>query len=248
MRGEGASPGLRTVVIVPALNEALNLPRVIERLRAADCGDICVVDDGSTDDTAAVAKQLGATVLRVPFNLGIGGAVQTGYLWAREHGYEAAAQIDADGQHDPAYLRAALEPIAAGSADVVIGSRFREAGGFRSTFIRRMGIRYLGWLLRIRCGAKVTDPTSGFRVAGRAAIELFAKDYPSDYPEPEAIALAVRSGLRIVEISVNMEARLHGKSSIDSWRTIYYLIKVSLAIVLLPSRGRKRAIEMKATV
>jgi glycosyltransferase involved in cell wall biosynthesis len=228
---------MRTLVIIPALNEALNLPAVISRLRGSQCGDICVVDDGSVDETAVVAERLGAVVLRIPFNLGIGGAVQTGYLWAREHDYDAAVQIDADGQHDPSYLRAVLAPILDGTADVVVGSRFRHAGGFRSTLTRRLGIRYLAWLLRIRCGARVTDPTSGFRAAGRSAIGLFANNYPSDYPEPEAIALAVRSGLRLVEVSMNMKERLYGRSSIDGWRTLYYLIKVSLALLLLPAAG-----------
>jgi glycosyltransferase involved in cell wall biosynthesis len=228
---------VRALVIVPAFNEARNLPRVVAAIRtAAPRWDICVVDDGSTDDTAAVAAAQGVTVLKSPLNLGIGGAVQTGYLWAREHGYDVAVQIDGDGQHDPSYLDAASAPIAAGGADVVIGSRFLSAGGFRSTPVRRAGIRYLSWFLRLRCGARVTDPTSGFRAAGRRAIELFAAQYPSDYPEPEAIALATRHGLSVAEIPVRMREREHGRSSITAWRTVYYLVKVSLALVLLPAR------------
>jgi len=239
---------MRTLVIVPAFNEALNLPSVIQQLRGCDCEDVCVVDDGSTDDTCNVAARMGAIVLRNPFNLGIGGAVQTGYLWARDHGYDVAAQIDGDGQHDPAYLRAALELIASGKADVVVGGRFGAANGFRSSFVRRLGIRYLAWLIRLRCGARVSDPTSGFRVVGRAGIELFAQHYPSDYPEPEAIALAQRSGLRVTEISVRMRAREHGKSSIDSFRTLYYLLKVSLALLLLPSLRRREAFDTNLAV
>jgi glycosyltransferase involved in cell wall biosynthesis len=192
------------------------------------------VDDGSSDATADVAASLGWTVLRLPMNLGIGGAVQAGYLWALEHGHDVAVQIDGDGQHDPAYLEALLAPIARGEADLVVGSRFLGDGGFRSTRARRAGIRYLSGFLRLRCGARVTDPTSGFRAAGRAAIALFARYYPSDYPEPEAIALARRAGLRLVEAPVRMNERAHGRSSITALRSLYYLVKVSLALVLLP--------------
>jgi glycosyltransferase involved in cell wall biosynthesis len=231
---------VRTLVVVPAYNEAANLPGVLAALRrdAPGC-DVLVVDDGSSDATAACAAALGARVLRCPVNLGIGGAVQTGYLWARDHGYQAAVQVDGDGQHDPRYLPAALEPIARGEADLVIGSRFLRGEGFQSTRLRRAGIRYLCWFLRARCGARVTDPTSGFRAAGRRALELFAAQYPSDYPEPESIALAVRAGLRVAEVPVLMRERQHGSSSIGPWRTLYYLVKVSLALLMLPVRARR---------
>jgi glycosyltransferase involved in cell wall biosynthesis len=228
---------MRVVAIVPAYNEARNLPRLAEALRArGPACDVCVVDDGSSDATAGVARSLGWTVLRLPVNLGIGGAVQAGYLWAWEHDYDVAVQIDGDGQHDPAYLDALLAPLRAGSADVVIGSRFLSDGGFRSTAVRRVGIRYLAWFLRLRCRARVTDPTSGFRAASRDAIELFARYYPSDYPEPEAIALARRAGLRVTEVPVRMFERAHGASSITAARSLYYFVKVSLALVLLPPR------------
>lgn len=230
---------MRALAIVPALNEERNLPRVLERLRRdAPEWDVCVVDDGSSDATAAVARSGGAVVLRLPHNLGIGGAVQTGYLWACEHGYEVAAQIDGDGQHDPQFLHAALAPIQSGKADLVIGSRYLGSGGFRSTALRRAGIRYLSWFLRLRCGARVTDPTSGFRLAGRRAVELFAAHYPSDYPEPEAIAVALRSGLTVTEVPVAMQGREHGVSSIGAGGTLYYLLKVSLALLILPRRPR----------
>jgi glycosyltransferase involved in cell wall biosynthesis len=230
---------MRVAVIVPAFNEAPNLPGLAEALRAHAPGcEVCVVDDGSTDDTAAVASRLGWTVLRLPVNLGIGGAVQAGYLWARDRGHDVAVQIDGDGQHDPAFLGALLAPIQAGAADVVIGSRFLSDGGFRSTLVRRAGIRYLSWFLRLRCGARIVDTTSGFRAAGRRAIDLFARYYPSDYPEPEAIALARRAGLRLAEVPVRMHQRAHGASSITALRTLYYLVKVSLALLLLPPRAR----------
>lgn len=226
---------MRALAIVPAWNEDRTLAGVIGELRRAmPAWDICVVDDASTDATASVARRAGAMVLRLPINLGIGGAVQTGYLWARAHGYDVAAQIDGDGQHDPQYLEGALRPIADGTADVVIGSRYLGPGSFRSSALRRAGARYLSWLLRLRCRARIADPTSGFRVAGPRAIELFAANYPSDYPEPEAIALATRHGLRVQEVPVVMRERPHGTSSIGPARTLYYLIKVSLALLLLP--------------
>jgi glycosyltransferase involved in cell wall biosynthesis len=238
---------MRVAAIVPAYNEARNLPRLAEALRAhAPQLDVCLVDDGSTDETAHVAEALGWTVLRLPMNLGIGGAVQAGYLWALERGHDVAVQIDGDGQHDPADVDALLAPIRAERADVVIGSRFLSDGGFRSTLVRRAGIRYLSWFLRLRCGARVTDPTSGFRAAGRDAIALFARYYPSDYPEPEAIALARRAGLRIVEAPVRMRERAHGRSSITVFRSLYYLVKVSLALVLLPRRAIRLAGERTA--
>jgi len=231
---------MRVAAIVPAYNEGRNLPRLAEALLAhAPALDVCVVDDGSTDDTARVAASLGWTVLRLPVNLGIGGAVQAGYLWARDRGHDVAVQIDGDGQHDPAFLPRLLAPIQEGRADVVIGSRFLSEGGFRSTLVRRAGIRYLAWFLRLRCGARVTDPTSGFRAASRAAIEFFARRYPSDYPEPEAIALASRHGLRVAEVPVTMHERAHGSSSITWARTLYYLVKVSIALVLLPVREER---------
>jgi glycosyltransferase involved in cell wall biosynthesis len=232
---------MRILAIVPAFNEARNLPAVIGGLRRAVPGlDVCVVDDGSTDGSAAVAAGLGVTVLRCPLNLGIGGAVQTGYLWAQARSYDVAVQFDGDGQHDAAYLAAAVAPIAEGRAQVVIGSRFLEGSGFRSTRLRRAGIRYLSAFLRLRCGVRVTDPTSGFRAAGRQAIALFARRYPSDYPEPEAVALARSARLRVAEIPVRMAERLHGTSSIGPWRSVYYLVKVSLALLLLPG-GRRSA-------
>ncbi len=226
---------MRILVIVPAFDEARNLPAVAADLRASgEPIDVCVVDDGSSDGTAGIAAALGFEVLRLPVNLGIGGAVQTGYLWARERGYDVAVQFDGDGQHDASSLGSILTPIRRGEADLVVGSRFLAQGGFRSTALRRAGIRYLSWFVRLRCGARVTDPTSGFRAAGRRAIALFAQGYPSDYPEPEAIALAWRNGLRIAEVPASMRDRAHGASSITALRALYYLVKVSTALLILP--------------
>jgi len=231
---------VRVLAIVPAFNEERSLPAVVAGLRrSAPAVDVCLVDDGSTDGTADVARSLGVTVLSLPVNLGIGGAVQTGYRWARDHGYDVAVQVDGDGQHDATYLPALVDAVGAGHAALAIGSRFagpRIEGAFRSTWPRRAGIRYLSWMLRLRCDARVTDPTSGFRAAGRQAIELFARSYPPDYPEPESIAIAARAGLTVTEVPVRMSERLHGESSISAWRSFYYLVKVSLALVLLPTR------------
>jgi hypothetical protein len=201
---------------------------------------VCVIDDGSTDETAAVARSLGFELLKLPVNLGIGGAVQAGYLWASQRGYDVAVQFDGDGQHDAASIPALLEPIRRGEADLVIGSRFLAESAFRSTPLRRAGIRYLSWFLRVRCGVRVTDPTSGFRAAGRRAIALFAQAYPSDYPEPEAIAVASRAGLAVTEVAAGMRQRAHGESSITPLRALYYFLKVSTALLLLPVRPRSR--------
>ena len=231
---------MRVLAIVPALNEERSLPAVVAGLRrSAPLVDVCVVDDGSTDGTAAVARSLGVTVLSIPVNLGIGGAVQAGYQWARDHGYEVAVQVDGDGQHDASFLPALVAAVDSGQAGLAVGSRFagpRAPGAFRSTWTRRAGIRYLSWMLWLRCGARITDPTSGFRAAGRPAIELFARSYPPDYPEPESIAIAARAGLTVTEVPVRMSQRLHGESSIGAWSSFYYLVKVSLALVMLPTR------------
>ncbi len=202
---------MKTVVVIPAYNEATALPALLAALgREVPDATACVVDDGSSDATADVAARSGAVVLRLPVNLGIGGAVQAGYLLARDRSADAAVQLDGDGQHDPAEIEALLGPLRRGEADLVVGSRFLAPGGFRSTAARRVGIRYLSWFLRLRCGVRVTDPTSGFRAANRAAIQLFARAYPSDYPEPESIAVAHRAGLRVVEVPVRMRERAHG--------------------------------------
>ena len=165
--------------------------------------------------------------------------MQAGYQWARDHGYDVAVQVDGDGQHDASFIPYLVEAVTSGRAGLAVGSRFagpRVAGAVRSTWPRRAGIRYLSWMLRLRCGARVTDPTSGFRAAGRETIELFARSYPPDYPEPESIAIAVRAGLTVTEVPVRMTERLHGESSIIAWRSFYYLVKVSLALVVLPTR------------
>jgi glycosyltransferase involved in cell wall biosynthesis len=238
---------LRRVAIVPALNEEATVPRVIDELRAFDPGlDIVVVDDGSTDRTAAVAAAGGAKVLRLPFNLGIGGAVQTGFRFAFEHGYDLAVRVDGDGQHEPAQLAAVLEPVLLGEADIAVGSRFAvpEGDGYRSSRSRRIGIRILAGVVSRMVGQHVTDTTSGFQALNRQGIALFARDYPHDYPEVEATVMVFRHRLRFVEVPVSMRERGGGRSSITALSSIYYMIKVLLALfvglfrrTVLPEEG-----------
>jgi len=224
---------VRRVAIVPALNEAPTIARVIGEIRAVDPGfEILVIDDGSTDGTQAEAEGAGALVARLPYNVGIGGAVQTGYQYARDHGFHVAVQIDGDGQHDPRELARLLEPIAADRADMVVGSRFLGAGRYRTPFGRRLGIHLLAGVVSLMVRRRITDPTSGFRAVNRRGIVLFAADYPHDYPEAEANVVASRRHLRIVEVPVAMRERAAGHSSITILRSLYYMIKVTLALFI----------------
>src|SRR3954454_2281598 len=222
----------RRVAIVPAFNEEESVGRVIDELRAFDAElDIVVVDDGSYDGTAAAARARGAHVVKLPFNLGIGSAVQTGFQWALERDYDIAVRVDGDGQHDPSQLPAVLAPVLAGEADIAVGSRFAASGdGYRSSRSRRVGIRLLAWVVSRIVGRRVTDTTSGFQALNRKAIALFARDYPHDYPEVEATVMVFRHRLRAVEVPVSMRERSSGRSSITAVRSIYYMLKVLLAI------------------
>src|SRR5690242_10166206 len=194
------------VAIVPAFNEAEVIGRVVDEIRSVDPRiEVVVVDDASSDDTAGVARAHGATVLRLPFNVGIGGAVQTGFRYALEQGYDLAVRLDGDGQHDAGEIPRLLEPVERGEADLVIGSRFVEANGsYRPPFARRLGIRVFARLVSLLGGQRVTDTTSGFVALDRIGIELFARDYPHDYPEVEATLVALRSGLRLAQVQVEM--------------------------------------------
>jgi glycosyltransferase involved in cell wall biosynthesis len=179
-----------------------------------------------------VARAKGARVLRLPFNLGIGGAVQTGFRFAFENDYDIAVRVDGDGQHDPAQLSRVLEPVLRGDADIAVGSRFaaEDAAGYRSSRSRRVGIRLLAWVVSRIIGQRVTDTTSGFQALNRQGIELFAHDYPHDYPEVEAMVMVFRHRLRLLEVPVEMRERTGGTSSITALRSVYYMVKVLLAI------------------
>jgi hypothetical protein len=232
-RTEASTPlaALKRIAIVPAYNEERNVGRLLDELRELDPGlDVVVVSDGSTDHTVDVAAASGAHVVALPFNLGIGGAVQTGYRYAWEWGYELAVRLDGDGQHDPAELPALVAPIAAGDADLVVGSRFAGAGGYRSSAARRIGIRILARAVSLIAGQRLTDTTSGFQACNRRAIAVYAGELPHDYPEVEGMVLAIRNHVRIVEVPVTMREREHGHSSIGALASIYYMIKVLLAL------------------
>lgn len=224
----------RHLAIVPALNEAEAISATIEAIhQSAPTFDVLVVDDGSTDATAQRASAAGAQVLRLPFNVGIGGAMQSGYIYALERGYEVAVQVDGDGQHDPRHIDALLARLRLDpTVDMVTGSRFLSpsVNGYRSSASRRAGIRVFSSVVSLITRQRVTDPTSGFRLTGRRGIELFARDYPHDYPEVEAILLMHAHRLRSCEVPVSMRPRVTGESAISSSQSIYYMVKVLLAV------------------
>ena len=232
----------RLVAVVPAWNEEGAIGRVVDEIRGFDStAAIVVVDDASTDETTTVAEAHGAIVLRLPFNVGIGGAVQTGFRYARDEGYDVAVRLDGDGQHAASELGKLLVPIRAGEADLVIGSRFVDPGGtYRPPFARRIGIRIFARLVSVLGGQRVTDTTSGFVALNRAGIELFAVEYPHDYPEVEATLVAVRSGLRLAQVQVEMRERQTGTSSITFVRSLYYIVKVMLALLIASLRRYPR--------
>lgn len=227
----------RVLVIVPAYNEQDCIVETVRRIKETGY-DYVVVNDGSKDDTLKLCRENGINVLDLPQNLGIGGAVQAGHKYAQHYGYDIDVQVDGDGQHDPSYIPQLVKMIEDG-ADLAIGSRFvEETDGFQSTWLRRVGITWLSGLLKLLTGKIVTDPTSGFRASGRRAIELFCENYPMDYPEPESIALALENGLSLSETPVNMLERQGGSSSIGGFSSVYYMIKVTLAIILVVWGGQ----------
>ncbi len=228
-------PPARVLVIIPAYNEAAHIAQVIARVRASvPQAAICVINDGSKDDTGRVAAAAGAITLNMPFNVGIGAAVQTGFLYAYRHNYTVAVRLDGDGQHPPEIIPTLLEALQASGADMVIGSRFlaAEPDAYRGTLPRRVGIRLLTWVIALLTGEPLTDPTSGLLAANRQAIAFCAHEYPHDYPEPEARVLMHRAGLHVREVPAAMHARLGGVSSITTARSVYYMSKVLLALLL----------------
>lgn len=228
------------LAIVPARNEEAAVGGVVEELRAFDPElDVVVIDDGSTDATAERAAAAGAAVVRLPYNLGIGGAVQTGFKYALEHGYDTVIRLDGDGQHDPRQIPVLLGPLERGEADVVVGSRFADGhGDYKAPFARRAGIRWFARLVSLLTGQKLTDTTSGFQAVNAQAIRLFAADYPHDYPEVEAAVMVVRHRLRLLEVPARMRGRETGASSITTLRSLYYAVKVTLALLVGVFRRR----------
>ena len=229
----------KVLVIIPAYNEGESVRKVILGVRRylADA-DILLVNDGSTDLTSERARNSGVLVLDLPFNLGIGGAVQAGYKYAYEKGYDIAIQVDADGQHDPKEIPKLLHALAEKKVDMVIGSRFLGDSEFKSSLMRRIGISIFSRVISTIAKQKITDPTSGFRAVNRKAIQLFASNYPQDYPEPEAVVLLHQFRLKMGEVPVGMSQRYAGESSITKIRSVYYVVKVLLAIIVDCFKGR----------
>ena len=237
---------MRVLLIIPAYNEQEALGGLLSEIRAQPVPDgveleTVVMDDGSADRTAQVAAAGGARVLRLCGNLGIGGAVQSGIRLAAREQFDAAIQIDGDGQHPPSELVRLIDPArAAGSADLIVGTRYRDKDNFRSTALRRLGSWWLRTLLRVVARIKISDPTSGYRLYGARALRLFDETYPYDFPEPESLAIARASGLTVAEVPVQMRERQGGTSSITGFATVYYMFKVTLAVVLTYVRARLR--------
>ena len=229
--GDSCPDCLRVLVIIPAYNEEESILSTVREV--VDAGyDYVVINDGSTDDTLKLCKNNSLNVLDLPLNLGIGGAVQAGHKYARLHGYDIDIQFDGDGQHDARYLPLLVDEIRHGT-DIAIGSRFlAKTGGFKSSVMRRIGKTWIALCLRLFSGITVTDPTSGLRACGKRAIDLFCKNYPIDYPEPESIASSSRHGLSIREIPVEMRERQGGVSSISPIASVYFMIKVTIAIMI----------------
>lgn len=234
-------PGKRLLVIIPAYNEEASLAKVIGDVwTAVPEAEIVVINDGSYDRTPQVARSAGAHVVNLPYNLGIGAAMQTGFMFADENGFDYAVQVDGDGQHDPREIAVILEPVMRGEADVVIGSRYIEDRGYVTPKARRMGIIILAHYISLLTRRKATDTTSGFRASNRRVIELCARYYPSDYPEPESLVLFRQMGFTVQERPVTMNARYGGISSITPLRSANYMVKVMLAILVLLLRKPPR--------
>lgn len=237
---------MKVILIIPAYNEEENIAKVVEKIEVYRKKqnyqlDYVIINDGSTDRTMEICEKNKFNVVNLIQNLGIGGAVQTGYMYAEKYGYDIAVQFDGDGQHDINSLSRLLKPIIEGDKDFVVGSRFLEGTSeFKSTFMRRVGIRYLSGIIKLFAGCMVKDPTSGFRAANKRAIQYLAENYPVDYPEPESLVDLSKHQFEISEVQVNMHEREGGTSSITSWKSIYYMVKVSLAIVCSSLQRKER--------
>lgn len=221
------------LVIIPAFNEAGCIVNTVnDIIENAPEFDYVVINDCSRDDTYKLCVEHGFNVVNLPINSGIGAAVQTGYLYAKRYGYKYAIQVDGDGQHDAAFLGTMARYMEEHETGMLIGSRYIEKQGFQSSGLRRFGIKYFTVLIKLLTGKKITDPTSGMRMVGRDIIEYFAEEYPKDYPEPETAVTIVKKGWKVEEIPVVMKERQAGTSSISPKRSVYYMIKVSLACVM----------------
>jgi glycosyltransferase involved in cell wall biosynthesis len=233
---------MKILLIVPAYNEEQSIVSVCNNIKKyAKHADYIVINDGSTDRTSELCEINKIPCINLFDNLGIGGAVQTGYIYAEKHNYDMAIQFDGDGQHDIKYLNKLLEPIKKGQADLCVGSRFiDDKSDFRSTITRRFGIKLISVLIKILTGEKITDPTSGFRAVNKKVIAEFAEEYPTDFPESESLVSLIRKGYKIKEVPVNMYERISGISSITMLKSIYYMIKVTMAIIIKNLSTKRR--------
>ncbi len=223
---------VKKLVIVPAYNEEKSIVRAVSDVKeCAEDFDVVVINDCSQDRTAEKCKSAGAVVIDLPENRGIGGAMQAGYRYAAANGYDYAVQVDGDRQHDPSFIGMMYDKLVAENADMVIGSRFIEKKGYQSSFARRCGIRYFSWLIRMMTEKKITDPTSGFRMVNSRVLKMFAEDYPKDYPEPETLAQLLKKGMKVIEAPVVMRPRKTGRSSISFRWEVYYMVKVTIAVI-----------------
>lgn len=222
---------MKKLVIIPAYNEAGNIVKTVNDIQKnAPDFDYVIINDCSTDATLEICREHDFHVIDLPVNMGIGGGVQTGYMYAWRNGYDIAVQFDGDGQHNAVYLEEMAETLKKEKLDMVIGSRYIQKKGFQSSGIRRLGIRYFTALIKIITRSRITDPTSGMRMVNREVIEIFSKQYPKDYPEPESVVTLLKKKKQVKEIPVEMNAREEGTSSISAVNAIYYMIKVSLAV------------------
>lgn len=225
----------KILLIIPAYNEEKNILNTVNQIRNYDSNlDYIVINDGSKDNTLQVLKDNNLKHINLIANLGIGGAVQTGYKYALENDYDIAIQFDGDGQHDINYVKKLCEPLLNEKCDICIGSRYldKTTSDFQSTFMRRLGKNIISIILRIGIKQKITDPTSGFRAANREVIKIFAQEYPTDYPEPESLVTLKKENKQISEVPVSMNERKEGKSSINAWKSVNYMLKVSMAIII----------------
>lgn len=224
---------MKKLVIIPAYNESASIVNTIKDVTDNAPGfDYIVVNDCSKDDTKKICEENDINYLNLPINLGIGGAVQSGYMYALRKGYDIAVQFDGDGQHSAKYLEAMADKLVADNLDMVIGSRYINKEGFQSSFMRRVGIKFFYLLIKLLTGKKITDPTSGMRMINRDTMREFAEDYPKDYPEPESVVSIICRGRNVAEVPVVMNERSEGVSSISARKSVYYMIKVTIAILI----------------
>ncbi len=228
---------MRKLVIIPAYNEAGNIEKTVrDIMEHAIEFDYVIINDCSKDNTLDICRQKGFHVVSLPVNLGIGGGVQTGYLYAFRNGYDVAVQFDGDGQHNASYLNEMAEKLEQDNLDMVIGSRYITKEGFQSSGLRRVGIRYFTFLIKLVTGKKITDPTSGMRMVNKRTLAMFAEEYPKDYPEPESVTTLLKRGMKVEEIPVIMNERGSGVSSISMKKSVYYMVKVTLAVLMAAIR------------